>query len=486
MKRQLFWARTLRSRTLAVVLAVALAPLVFVWGSDLGDATVGERMRQVVLLAANQSAKAVEGGNAEAKLSDSLDRISWTYAVRVRVLDADGQIAHDIDQEHDSSVAYQVGGFFFGGGEDAPSLARWDSQQPPLADRDFLTEVRSAGRASRCQSVESRTLLVCEAGVQLSGGQVVFVQQSSRRAIRSLYDARYPILKLTLFVAVLAVLLGWWLGWTWVWPIEKLRDEALDRVSRPLSAPPIQTDRDDEIGDLARAFDTLLAAVRERSQENEAFVADLAHEMKNPVAAIRAASESLASGREIDAGRAARLARVLTDSSQRLDQLVTGLLELARVEAGAGAAERAPVAVHELVAGIVDAVSRDERFGDVVFVADRSTPAVVLADAGQLETALRNLIINAASFAGPGGTVQTRVSMGDVAACIEVSDTGPGIAAEHLDKVFDRFYTTRGAKKGTGLGLALVKAVVEAHGGSVSAQNRSEGGAMFQVELPVG
>jgi len=483
-RRHLWRSRTLRARTLMVTLLVALSPLVFVWFSDVGDATVGERMRRAVMTAAEQAARAVERGQSTPELDAELEQIAFSYSARVRIVDPSGSVVHANDHESDEGMLYQVGEFFVTGAG-APSLPKWDATQPPVNDRAVLQSIRAEQRFSHCASVENRSLLVCEAGVALPDGQVVLVQQSSRRAIRSLYDARYPILKLTMFVCVLALLAGWWLGWVWVLPLERLRDQALSRVDRPLSAPPINTPRDDEIGDLANAFDALLEAVRDRSQANEGFVADLAHEMKNPVAAIRAAAESLGSAGAIDEQRAQRLARILDSSSKRLDELVTGLLELARAEAGLHDQERALVDLGALAAGLTDALSVDERYKAVLWIEDRTATASVFGVPGQLELALRNLLVNAASFAGDGGEVTVRTRIDGADAVLDVIDSGPGIPADALPRVFERFFTTRGDSKGTGLGLALVRAVVEAHGGSVSAQSTEGQGAVFTMRLPI-
>jgi two-component system sensor histidine kinase ChvG len=97
---------------------------------------------------------------------------------------------------------------------------------------------------------------------------------------------------------------------------------------------------------------------------------------------------------------------------------------------------------------------------------------------------LRNLLDNALAFSGDAGHVRLEVAREDRFARIVVSDEGPGILQEHLPRVFDRFFTTRGDRRGTGLGLALARAIVEAHGGTISAESPPEGGARFTVRLP--
>ncbi len=270
-----------------------------------------------------------------------------------------------------------------------------------------------------------------------------------------------------------------------------LRAQVLERAARAEqgAAPRLELARRDEIGDLALAFDGLLRTLDERRLANEAFVADLVHEFKNPVAAIRASAEQL-QARDPDP-RTERLARILEASSERLDALVTQFLELARAEAGMPTEARAPTDVAALARGVMGAIASDVRWSGVSFAFDPAShdgaaegSALVEGVSLRLESALRNLIENAASFAAPGGKVDVRVTPGDDGVLVAIHDTGPGITESDLPRVFDRFFTTRGRALGTGLGLALVKAVVIAHGGEIRAESAPGDGATFRLSLP--
>ncbi len=308
--------------------------------------------------------------------------------------------------------------------------------------------------------------------------------------MRALYDLRYEISKLVVILLPVAVLLAWWLGWRTVRPIEQLRAQVLESVARATPGPRVELARSDEIGDLASAFNGLLRALDERRLANEAFIADLVHELKNPVAAIRASAEQLQPAGADANARTGRLVRVIRESSGRLDALVSQLLELARAEAGMPTEERAAVDVAELARGVVLAERTDVRWAGVAFTwrceggSDASVQGVPL----RLESAIRNLVENAASFAsredGGAGEVEVVVEAGADAVSVSVRDTGPGIDEADLPRVFDRFFTTRGRALGTGLGLALVKAVVVAHGGEVRAESTPGRGATFRVTLP--
>jgi len=452
-----------------VVILVVAAPVAFVWTSSLTDASVGWQMQRRVDRAA---ALAIQPGA-------DLDWIAWQRGVRIRMVSPDGDSLADVGK------AARTGSFFFGP-DGGPSVVAWDARQPPLAERPEYTRAQLAGEASGCLSTDQRQLLVCYAVRRADDGRIVYTLDGSQRAIRALYNVRYPLLKLVLFVAVLGVGLGWWLGWRMVHPVEVLRDAV---TARRLSGSlePIELNRADEFGDLADAFNALLDAIRSRDASNEAFAADLVHELKNPIAAIAAVADSLESGRPIDERRAARLSRALRTSGDRLESLANQFLDLARAEAGLRGAERERLDLAALARGTSAAIAADPRFAAVHFEVTAET-AHVQGAAERLETALRNLLDNAASFSAEhhptgGGTVTVTVAAeADQTVRLEVADNGPGIAPADLGRLFDRFFSRR--KGGTGLGLALTRAIVLAHGGRIEAGGVEGEGAAFSIWLP--
>ena len=278
-----------------------------------------------------------------------------------------------------------------------------------------------------------------------------------------------------------AAVLGAWLAWRIVRPLERLRSAVLARTLQAEPQPGLGLERDDEYGDLAAAFDDLLEQLDARGRKLQRFAADLAHEVKNPVAAVRAAGEALERG-PCDAERAARLARVLADASRRLDRVVSELLELARADAGLRGEPRAPVDVAALARGLVGAFAADERHADQQWSVQGPTSALVPGVASRLETALRNLLANAADFAGPHGWIRVELRIDVTVVHVAVHDSGPGVPDSERERIFERFHTTRPGA-GTGLGLPLVRAIADAHGGAVWAESTA-GGTRFVLELP--
>ncbi|WP_437663319.1 sensor histidine kinase [Sorangium sp. So ce1182] len=478
---------SLRGRAYALVIAVVLAPVAVIFGARQLDELEAGRMLADARRAAEAARGAVEAsrGAPPAALA-SIEEAAARDGARVRVLDGGGRVLADRDGEPAASLRDRAGDLFFGP-EGAPTLRDHDEAAAPLHERAEVRRALERGRDEGCSGALGGKLLVCHAALRFDAGDgpgVVLAQRGSPRAIRALYDVRYPLLKLSLYALLSGLALCALLVRRVVRPIEALRDEVLSRAEAPLSGEAITARAPREIGDLAAAFNALFAAIAEQGRSNHAFMVDLVHELKSPVAAVRAAADAMRGGGDLPAARAERLGRALHDSSQRLDALVTQFLELARAEAGLPGEERAEVDAGELVQGLARALREDPRHASLRVDAEVAE-ARVRCVPGRLESAIQNVLDNAASFAGEGGAVRARVRVQRGACEIEVTDTGPGIPAEDLPRVFDRFFTRRSSGRGTGLGLALARAIVEAHGGTLEAASPPGEGACFTIRLPL-
>lgn len=484
--------RSLRRHALLIALAVTLSPLLLVVSTNWLEALFGDRTREHAEETVATVAETLRSGLAPARETAADRAARWNQ--RVRVVDAEsGAVLIDANRLTDRSVRVLLGDLFYGP-ERNTVLSTLDRELGPLLQRPEVTAKWSGTLTTECRFITAGNLFLCGSGakVTLTDGRrlIVHVESWSRRALQALYESRRQLVKLFLFSAALALFLAWWTIRSFVQPVEALRDDLLSRANE--AVPKSVTIRDArtmgalEVADLTRAFNAVLAALAERTRTNEAFLADLAHEFKNPVAAVRACSEQMSSPGPLDEARKARLAQVLDQSSTRLDALVTQFLELARAEAGLPNEAREPVDLAAQVRGLIAAMAADPRFERVSFQHDvPERPLRVEGVAHRLGTALQNLLINAASFAGDGGWVRVGIEVRGDTAAIRISDSGPGIPAEHLPHLFDRFFSRRGDRHGTGLGLALVRAIVEAHGGSVTVASGRDEGATFTVKLPV-
>jgi len=227
----------------------------------------------------------------------------------------------------------------------------------------------------------------------------------------------------------------------------------------------------------------------ERLRAVAALSASLAHEIKNPLASIQSAVEQLASGR-LARGDVGVLRNLVVKESQRLSRLLSEFIDFSGLEMGPRSRFDAGLVVREALTLVRQHPEAVEVFFEEGPVARE---AVIVGDRDLLHRALFNLLLNAAQFSGPGGRVTIEVEcsphadgvLGDDGAGtvrVSVSDTGPGVDANDLGRIFDPFYTKR--KGGSGLGLAVVHRTVEAHDGSIFVEPSSDGGARFVLVLP--
>jgi two-component system phosphate regulon sensor histidine kinase PhoR len=217
------------------------------------------------------------------------------------------------------------------------------------------------------------------------------------------------------------------------------------------------------------------------------FVANVSHELKTPLTVIRGYTETLLGDDPPPEVRRPFLTTLLANAT-RMQRLVDDLLDLSRIESGAWTPKPEPVDVAALAQQVWAEVARTtegERSFTLELAGDATT---VEADPQGLRQVLRNILENAARYTPAGGAVTVRTRSAAGGTVLEVSDTGPGIAGEHLPRIFERFYRVDAARSrelgGTGLGLAIVKHLVEAHGGSVVAESRLGAGTTIRITLP--
>lgn len=474
------WAPSLRVRTLLIIVLISTAPFVFATLASIQDpGQVGEAESDI----AKETRRVVTllTGSGDAVAQAQLRQLA-RHGGRFHLVSPGGEVTFSVGASHHPNLVERAMLLIFGDDQLPPEPPPTDLRANP-ASRDAFDLARERGRYARCApSAEGRHLrcIAIAAREDATQGYVV-MERARRRGVGALAEERYQLLRFALFLLPGALLLGVWLTWRMVVPIERLRRHVERRAQMASPSADLPSHRRDEFGDLARAFNSLASRLSERSLENEAFVADLAHEFKNPVAAITSAAEKLSEG-PTDPARVARLAGILSDSAVRLQRVLDAFLELAHAEAGYRTAEREDVDLHQLVVALGDAQART-RDAAPALILHAVGSAVVHGVPDRLEAAFANLIDNALSFASQ--TVSVRLFEDEDWVEVTVSDDGPGIAEEDRARVFDRFFTRRAGRGGTGLGLALVRAVVEAHEGTVEVRETEPGpGAAFVVRLP--
>ncbi len=249
---------------------------------------------------------------------------------------------------------------------------------------------------------------------------------------------------------------------------------------------PVRIESHDEIGELAEAFNHMAARLREADRLKEEFFTHISHELRTPLTAVREAVHLL---RDRVPGplepRQARLVEIMDASTERVLRLVNQILELSRLQAGLLAIDRRWVDLDKLAARALQELRPQAEARGVTLAQHAAGPSLgVLGDEERLLQVLVNLVGNAIKFTPADGAVHVRLATRGEEVEITVEDTGVGIPAEVLPRIFERYWQARGGPGGTGLGLAIVRGIVEAHGGRVSAESHEGAGSRFMVRMP--
>jgi two-component system, OmpR family, sensor kinase len=242
--------------------------------------------------------------------------------------------------------------------------------------------------------------------------------------------------------------------------------------------------RKSEVGQFAATINTLIATVERALRQQREFLADTSHELRSPLTVVLANLNLLR--RDLDPHERELSVDEATSEAQRMRRLINELLLLAQADA-AQVIARAPVRLDEMVAEEVTAAQR--LAPDHSYQLEIAAPLVVIGDEERLTQVVRNLFENAAKYTPPGTTVDVRLRQSGSVAQLTVADTGPGIAAEHLAHLWDRYYRVDEVRSresgGTGLGLPIVKFIAEAHGGRADVVSEAGAGTTFTIELPL-
>ena len=328
-------------------------------------------------------------------------------------------------------------------------------------------------------------------GTSLVGGRSVVLRVS--RSEERLRGQLWEVLTVLVFglplVVVLAGVGGYVLARRALTPIDHLASEArritAERLHERLSVP----NQHDEIGRLAAVINATFARLESSFEQLRRFTADASHELRTPLSVIRAIGEVGLGETRTPAEYKEAMGSML-EEVDRLTNLVDTLLRLSHGDAGTVRLAREAIDLGQLTCDVVSslAILAEER--NQRLAVDVAAGVSVAADRLVLREAITNVIDNAIKYSPQGSTIDIRVRADAGHAVLSVADEGPGIAAEHRERIFDRFFRLDEARSrdsgGTGLGLAIAKWAVEVNGGRISVEAAANGGSVFRIVLPVG
>ena len=488
---KLFWASraSLTTRILALnIIALALMAGSLFYLDSLGKQLIAERFRL-----ARGEVEITADALAETPLAQRrplLARIATEQKLRLRLFDARGELIVDSFVIAEPAFAfvdpasepwYQNAARALDRAVDfVVSAPRIEDYREPRSPSTWpeLADARATGMSViRLRLAPDRTPVINAAAPVGARGEVLLATRNARDVTQAIRDARRTLAIVVAVALLLSVQLSLFLARTIVQPLRALVRAAVRvRLGRGREVVvPRLPERGDEIGLLARAFSEMTAALRQRIDAVESFAADVSHELKNPLASLRSALESLET--VDDPALRRKLVAIAVHDVRRIDRLISEIADASRIDAQLSRAAFEPVDLAELAQRLV--AERDARAKDGPRVVFGGESAIISGDAARLERVLENLVDNAVSFSPPDGTVHVVVAQLGDSVELAVSDDGPGVAPDQRETVFERFHSVRPAEEAfgahSGLGLAIARTIVAAHDGTLEIGDRLDG-----------
>lgn len=493
----------------ARILVVNILPLAIMGGGLLyldsyRTQLINERFK-LARIEAQITAEALAGATRE-RQEALLVQIGKEQRMRLRMFDAEGRLTAD-------SFALAEPAFRFNDITDdnwEQQFARWldrtvdtivaaqpvqDYIEPEAQDADAWPELARARELGLSQVRlydwrDGTPVITAAAPVGLNGATLLTVRNAVD-ITESVRAARTTLGFAMLLVLAASALLSLFLARTIVTPLRQLARAAV-RVrqgrEREVEVPRLPQ-RSDEIGLLARAVSDMTGALRQRIDAVDSFAADVAHEIKNPLASLRSAIESLP--RVEDPALRKELIEIATHDVRRIDRLVSEISDASRIDAEMSRATLEKIDLADLVRAIIGGREyRAENEGRRIELSTRGYAANVRGVGARLERVVENLLDNAVSFSPPDAPIEVSIDNDGEWVTLTVCDHGPGIPEESRQKVFQRFHSLRPADEDfgnhSGLGLAIGRAIAEALDGSLTADGRPDGapGACLRLRLP--
>lgn len=306
---------------------------------------------------------------------------------------------------------------------------------------------------------------------------------------RILQEERQRYLRAFLIALSISLFLSVSLSSTIARPLNRLA-RATEGVSNAgIGEIPSMDDRKDEIGVLAKSVKRMTRALQDRVKSVEAFAADVAHELKNPLTSLQSAIETIQISNEEEEKK--QLIKIAVKDLKRLDRLISDISSSSRLEVELAKGEFDIIDIRDVLKSVMEVTKTNitKRMNVDINLKLPKNKIETLGIGDRIAQVFYNLIDNALSFSKEGSTIDIIATTTEGEAIIEIKDQGPGIPKENLGRIFERFYTYRPEEKSfgnnSGLGLSICKQIIKSLNGTIIATNRLEGGSVFTVTLPL-
>ncbi|MBM4761997.1 HAMP domain-containing sensor histidine kinase [Bacillus sp. B15-48] len=271
-------------------------------------------------------------------------------------------------------------------------------------------------------------------------------------------------------------------------PLVNMKNAA-KKVSQGDYSTRVKIQSNDEVGQLAAAFNQMSASIQQEDTRKRDFLADVSHELRTPISYIKGYSEGLASGIVKDHTEQQKYLKLINREATRMVKLVSDLLDLSKLDAGQYSFEKHPFPLAQLIEDFVQKYAQELTEKQITLYTNLNPDIIIHADDGRVEQILQNIMDNAVRYTDPGGEISITLKKHHFGALVEISDTGIGIPPEDLSKLTERFYRVdKGRARrngGTGLGLSIVEKLVRLHGGMFEIKSEIGKGTNVRIFFPV-
>ena len=306
---------------------------------------------------------------------------------------------------------------------------------------------------------------------------------------RIIIEERQRFLRAFLIALSVSLFLSISLSGTIARPLNRLAKAAEGVSDAGVGEIPSMDNRKDEIGGLAKSVKRMTGALQERVKSVEAFAADVAHELKNPLTSLQSAIETLQISDEEEERK--QLTKIAFKDLKRLDRLISDIASSSRLEVELAKGEFEKIDIRDVLESVVEVTRTNisKKLDIDVRLNIPKNEINILGIGDRIAQVFYNLVDNALSFSKSGSSIEINAWTTKKEAIIEVKDQGPGIPKENLGRISERFYTYRPEEKSfgnnSGLGLSICKQIIKSLNGTIIATNRAEGGASFTIMLPL-